>query len=362
MTVFLPVKVKKQRQSPSNATQARFNTLQKEIETLRKDLENKVKRLNDCLNFYANNIYPQKNQLQDILKKQIKLLYSHYSKKKAFSKKEKACLKRFMLNRIDRIFDLGFLDDSDKELIDIYENLNNLCHKTVLSEEFEAFKDNMKEQFAEEGLDVDLSDLRIEDGEDGFLHRLFESIEQKQQNHQKKEIPPRIKSKNQLERESQEALQKKEIGVIYKQLVKIIHPDLEQDPAQKPEKEELMKKLSFAYKNNDLYTILSLEMDWLKQSNNPPKIDSNERFKTYNKVLQKQASDLRNAISEAPFQHQYFHLQNYFTSKPSVNMSLMKKELSKLQMDLKSNKELVHELESENAANAIYELIHFMRH
>lgn len=65
-----------------------------------------------------------------------------------------------------------------------------------------------------------------------------------------------------------EEMQEKGINSIYKQLTKVFHPDLEHDSAQKAHKEELMKRLTTAYKSNDLYALVILAMEWMNGSNN----------------------------------------------------------------------------------------------
>jgi len=73
----------------------------------------------------------------------------------------------------------------------------------------------------------------------------------------------RKKTKAQLEKEKQleEREKKKEMsmGLLYKSLVHILHPDIEQDPVKKLEKSEIMKRLTLAWKERNLYELLNIE-------------------------------------------------------------------------------------------------------
>ena len=74
---------------------------------------------------------------------------------------------------------------------------------------------------------------------------------------------PKKKTKAQLEKEKQleEREKKKEMsmGLLYKSLVHILHPDIEQDPEKKLVKSEIMKRLTRAWKERNLYELLNIE-------------------------------------------------------------------------------------------------------
>lgn len=74
---------------------------------------------------------------------------------------------------------------------------------------------------------------------------------------------PKKKTKAQIEKEKrlEEREKKKEMsmGLLYKSLVHILHPDIEQDPAKKLVKSEIMKRLTRAWKERNLYELLNIE-------------------------------------------------------------------------------------------------------
>ena len=65
---------------------------------------------------------------------------------------------------------------------------------------------------------------------------------------------------------TRDPIQRRTMAVIYKQLAKALHPDLEQDPARQARKQALMQELTRANREGDLHTMLRLELDWLTES------------------------------------------------------------------------------------------------
>src|SRR5205823_6427352 len=81
--------------------------------------------------------------------------------------------------------------------------------------------------------------------------------------------PERPKTKRQMEKEAlrrnAEEVRKKSISTIYKQLARILHPDLEPDAALRERKVVLMQQLTAAYRDNDLHTLLRMELEWIQK-------------------------------------------------------------------------------------------------
>ncbi len=57
-------------------------------------------------------------------------------------------------------------------------------------------------------------------------------------------------------------MKKRNLKSLYKQLAKVLHPDLETDPESKLQKEEWMKRLTSAHALGDLRELLSIEFEW----------------------------------------------------------------------------------------------------
>ena len=130
------------------------------------------------------------------------------------------------------------------------------------------------------------------------------------------QLPPsKPKSKKQLEKEEKvrqlEALKNQGIGSIYKRLVKELHPDLEQDPEKRTEKDLLMKRLTVAYENRDLIAMLALESTWLSGVEKNVDSVNDETLKIYNTLLQDQIDDLEEQLKLIPLDPRYLEFHHF---------------------------------------------------
>lgn len=82
-----------------------------------------------------------------------------------------------------------------------------------------------------------------------------------------RETHPSGRTKAALERErlrqETEEAKARDFKSLYKQLAKVLRPDLETDPVLKAHKEVSMKRSTTARANGDLRDMLAIEMEWL---------------------------------------------------------------------------------------------------
>jgi hypothetical protein len=108
------------------------------------------------------------------------------------------------------------------------------------------------------------------------------------------------KSKKQLEREAAEKelekLTNKDFNTLYKALSKRVHPDLEQDPVKKMEREELMKRLIASKDSGDLFALLSIEFALNQAEGKGTSILDVETIKRFNNILLQQREKLKGEI------------------------------------------------------------------
>jgi hypothetical protein len=111
----------------------------------------------------------------------------------------------------------------------------------------------------------------------------------------------RKKTKRQLEKEAQDKrageAHAKNINTVYRQLARLFHPDLEQDPALKAKKEVLMKELTAAYESGDLHTILRLELRWLQNNDGDITRLSDAKLDAYTAALKQQCDEINDEIA-----------------------------------------------------------------
>jgi hypothetical protein len=162
------------------------------------------------------------------------------------------------------------------------------------------------------GVDIDLSDIKPGMSEETLaakaaetMARLRGKIEEKQQ----PSSPRRRKNQRQIEKEERqrqaEDLRKKTVATIYKQLARVLHPDLELDAALRRQKEVLMQELTVAYRNNDMLTLLRLEMEWIEREEGDIARLTDEKLAIYNQTLNEQVQNLERELYELPYHPRY---------------------------------------------------------
>jgi len=119
---------------------------------------------------------------------------------------------------------------------------------------------------------------------------------QSEQTQQGEQHTKRRKTKNKLYKEfplkEGENIKVKNIRSIYIALVKIFHPDTETDVNLRSEKEEIMKRVTVAYDQKDLSTLLKLEMEWVFKTKEQLDKLTDEKLQIYISALKQQAKEL----------------------------------------------------------------------
>ncbi len=374
-SLFEPIAVElKQQQQPKNSLiissqtkqpltpqQQSFNRLVKKIEKLRRDLEKATTDLDQKLDYYVKHIHPLELAAAGSRKEVVKLVFSFYSNGKLLSKPEKKILKNFFAVQLDGI--LAFDEEPDEELKKIFEIVNGISLEEAAEQNFELLKDEMQDMFESEGFDVDFKDFKKDMTSEEMMAKLS-SLQEELLNQEKistSKKRPEKKTVKQLQKERREAeleeARNKNIGSIYKQLAKALHPDLEQDETAKLEKEALMKRLTMAYNSGDLHSMLSLELEWIhKEEESFAKI-SKEKLAIYNQVLKEQVQDLEQQKFALVQHPRYNPLRRYnFRSLKNINVNLPN-EKRKLEEMISSIKESVTILKGKNALQEIKMII-----
>lgn len=89
------------------------------------------------------------------------------------------------------------------------------------------------------------------------------------------------------------------LRVLYTRLAKDLHPDLEQDEKRKVEKNDVMRRLTEAYKNEDLYELLQIQFEYnAENSENYTEALPEEQLKVINETLLSQIKKLQEEYKE----------------------------------------------------------------
>ncbi|OHE57319.1 MAG: hypothetical protein A2Z47_03010 [Thermodesulfovibrio sp. RBG_19FT_COMBO_42_12] len=330
----------KQTAKTLSKSQQIFNRLSQKIENLQDELQSKTKILDECLMFYGNIIHPLEQEMLILQKEVTKLLYKFYMKNKFvvgnLGNKKRQILKDIICVQLDNIL-CGDKNEPDEEIKHIYQNIFGVSYEAVAKEGFSEIINEMESMFSNMGLDVDLSDIDIKSGEEDIFRKIKE-IEEKAKRHlENKQATQGVKkkTKKQLAKELQEQqieeARNRNISSIYKQLAKVLHPDLEQDTAIKIEKESLMKQLTAAYEAHDLHMLLRLEIQWIHKENSHLETLSENKLEIYIQLLKEQIKELEEECYMLSHHPRYLPLNEFYheSSLPNIQILTSKKNQMK---------------------------------
>ena len=307
-------------------TEAEFNRLVAKVEKLRARLSVETKRLDTTLGKFASDIHPRLQRIATLRADVVRALAPFLKDRRIKGVREKRALREFLGDQLDQLLADG--RELPEELRAVYREVFREDVDAADERDFELRRDVMKEVFEEMGVDVDLSDLTPEMDDAEVAARVkekmaaagIEDAEDFREERPRKES--RARTKRQLEQEKLKAaaaeLRQKTIGSIYKQLAKVLHPDLEQNPAERARKVALMQELTVAHRAGDLHTLLRLEIEWLHRAEGDAARLSDEKLKVFNVVLREQVQDLEAEIFHLPRHPRYQALarSDDFFSRP----------------------------------------------
>lgn len=127
-----------------------------------------------------------------------------------------------------------------------------------------------------------------------------------------------------------------EIKTLFRQLAKAFHPDKEPLEHLKEERTSLMKKITVAYENQDLYGLLKLEKEHIG-----PREFSEDKVELYIKYINNRLKELKNFEASlkkhGPLSTIY---KLIYSQKITIQEYNIKNEISKLEEELRKEREL----------------------
>jgi hypothetical protein len=292
------------RSAPSrrlSKAQREFNRLIRQVEDLRKQLAATTTALDELLELDARRLKPLSLQRAHQAADLIRLLHPHlhqFRKARSGRKRQFNLLRKGILDLFDILFsNLG--QQQPQDLLDIFARVNGATLQQELDQAFEEERDALQAALKKDGIDVDLSDLGPEAS--------FEEISAKLG------IPeePEGTGSDNASSPAPRAAPPRDITALYRQLAKLLHPDLEQDPVLRTQKEASMKELTSAYKENDLHTLLRIELQWITREEARLDQLSDARLSTYNPVLREQIDELTEQIQTAHLHPRYSTIRHH---------------------------------------------------
>jgi hypothetical protein len=295
---------------PLTKAQRTFNRLVGKIDTLRNKLAGETRRLDAALTYDAAHLHPRRLRLTALRKDLLRALAPFLDDPRLPRKRERKALEGIIADHLDALVQAeGSLADGD--LRALFERVHRISFDRAEREGFEAVRSMMEEALDEFGLDVDLSDLQPNASEETLAAKAAEMADriQRQFDEEADARSDRPRSKRQSAKELRlkqaEEIRQKSLATIYRQLAKVLHPDLEPDPERRQRKVALMQELTSAYHDNDLHSLLRLELAWLQREEGDVERLTDEKLAVYNQVLKEQADELQWELDELPYHPRY---------------------------------------------------------
>ena len=143
-------------------------------------------------------------------------------------------------------------------------------------------------------------------------------------------------------------LEKKSVSELYKELAKMIHPDLEQDATLRHSKEQLMKELTAAKEKEDVHAMLIIRQkaDAINKNAGSSQSYTLQLLKMYNSSMKKKLELLKRSLQQKIFQS--FGSKEFFCAhgRKPVNVEARIKndiiQIKELQQNLQVNTRVIN--------------------
>ncbi len=344
--------LKKGRKKPSSSqSQLLFNRQRRKIQTLLGQIEQIKQECEEALLLYHSALRPKEQKAADCVTHFILRILELTQNRKALTKKEKEIFEELLEDVVNLVFSLVPPDEVHETVRDLYEKIHGKSIDDQFYEELSSFKEMLEK---ESGLgEIDMSHINPKDSLQDVLLKLSQSLHTAFGENPEAMPPPKQKSKKMLFKEEAERnlqeLQKKGIGSIYKRLAKVLHPDLEQDLEKQKEKIELMKRLTKAYEESDLVSLLLLESEWLGDA----KTMTEETLVLYNSLLKEQIKDLEREIRSVHLHPRYIDIYPRIETSPNNPLLVINKFLSDCDGIIEAYSHRLEELAGEHPLKAL---------
>ncbi len=343
-----------------------FNKCIKKIQKLEAELRETGIILEQKLTYYGVHIHPLEQEALAVRKKMVKQLFGFYKGNMPVSKSDRSILKEIIAGQLNSIMRWN-TEPLDEELKKIFKTIEGISYEKAKEEDFEMMKEEMAEMFEDFGFKMDLGGLHSNMTQEEMAQKIRELhdnlSEQKEQKEADRQKRKKTKKQSLLEEKKMkiEEARNKNISAIYRQLAKVLHPDLEPDMSVKAEKETLMKQLTEAYQNNDLHTMLRLELLWVqKEENNPEKL-TEEKLDIYNHVLKDQVKDLEDELTALPEHPRFMPLQKFRKLYEPLKKIKLEKEKNEITCMIADMQKSLEALNGKKALQEIKEIVAVFR-
>lgn len=314
-----------------------FNKLVQTIEKLRTELTNEEKKLEIFSDYYIKNIIPVKEEVSKT-KLEMAIVLDDLSEA---SKLPKTTMDDLTIIIPELLSDSFVHLPPDEKVKSIFQKWYHTSYDEIIQEVKEEELEDMSEFMKSMGIDLDLNDFDMDDpaSAEKFYEKMHEA-KQKYESENAERKSSRKKTKKQLEAEElakmQDELKNKNLRSVYLSLAKILHPDSETDPELKLEKEEVMKQVTKAYEDKDIITMLVIETQWLKNTEERLANIKEDVAAIYIQLLKEQAKKLRQQKAELRYHPRFQHVNTYVMDKVDRGMLRLSLQKETFERDIRN--------------------------
>ncbi len=310
--------------APLGKTQQKFNKLVARIENLRVERTRALARWDAALGAYARTIHPLETRIHDLRRDLAFELAKLWRAPKGLGKRQRSLLRDLLLLQFEYLQPRE-TGSGDAGLRTLYDELREDARAEEKADE---------EKHGGFGPPDEADDVDDDDGPAGFDRSklrpdmspeeiLAEMARQAFENggagaspfgsegNSRPHKPTASQARKQKREAELEEARKRGVATIYKQLAKVLHPDLEQDPGRRQEKERLMQELTAAYRAGDLHTLLRLELEFIHREQGDLNHLGEEKLKIYCELLAEQADELERGVAGVAMEPRYGAIRQY---------------------------------------------------
>ena len=288
-TAIVPVIAKSKGKNMSRL-QKQFNSRIKKIRKLKTQIEETEQAMPEIRSLIHSELQPLQDKINSLKAQIVKQLDKAWEMK-FFRHKEKAKLQELIRHNAYELIQAG--QDALEAIYDKHSPTTYQEEAQLMNESGKQMASAMFKNMFD--MDLDLDDVDMNDfGQ--VSERLFASMEERAQQEEEKQKNKK-KTKAQQKREEKIKAESDHISktsrAVYTRLVKEFHPDKESDEEQRLWKTEVMKRVTQAYKKDDFFGLLSLEIELMQGHAHDLGELPDEQLKYYNKMLKEQVDELQ---------------------------------------------------------------------
>ena len=288
-TAIVPVIAKSKGKNMSRL-QKQFNSRIKKIRKLKTQIEKTEQAMPEIRSLIHQELQPLQDKITSLKAQIVKQLDKAWEMK-FFRRKEKAKLQELIRHNAYELIQAG--QNALEAIYDKHSPTTYQEEAQLMSESGKQMASAMFKNMFD--MDLDLDDVDMNDfGQ--VSERLFASMEERAQQEEEKQKNKK-KTKAQQKREEKIKAENEHISktsrAVYTRLVKEFHPDKETDEEQRLWKTEVMKRVTEAYKKDDFFGLLSLEIELMQGHAHDLGELPDDQLKYYNKMLKEQVDELQ---------------------------------------------------------------------